>query len=228
MMQDMFPSLDQLSHATIITGNRVSNLESIKDFLASQGFATTANPDFYVFNDEQLLMDDAIAITQMLTAQKLGAHRVYVIAADRIGHEVQNTLLKTIEEPHTGTYIMLVVPNTDSLLSTILSRAQVIAGNKEAADLRFSVSEFLAATPAARFALVESWTKNKKDEDNASKTEVIAFITELQKTLWEAGNRDQQLFVDIERMRDYASIRGASHRVILDFLGMVCPELKLK
>lgn len=224
----MFPSLNQTSHATIITGNRERNLQLIKEFLQEEGFATTANPDFYVFDDEQLLMDEAITITQMLTAQKLGAHRICVIACDRIAHEVQNTLLKTIEEPHVGTYIMLVVPSADILLSTILSRAQVIEGSGAISDSRFSVSEFLAGTPASRFALVESWTKNKKDEDNASKTEVIAFITSLEKAIWETGNRDDQLFTDIERMRDYATIRGASHRVILDFLGMVCPQVKGK
>lgn len=224
----MFPPLNQLSHAVIVTGNRDLNRELVKEYLTSEGFVTTANPDFYVFNAEQLLIDDAFEIARMLTSQKVSDRRVCVIACDRVTHEVQNTLLKTIEEPHAGTHIMLLVPTTDALLPTILSRAQVFQGASAKLTTRLTdyVGSFLRSTPIDRFALVEQWVKNKKEEENLTKIEVISFITEIEKIMWEIGNRDAQLFADIEHMRTYAQIRGASHRVILDFLAMVCPQVK--
>jgi hypothetical protein len=224
----MFPSVNQLSHAVIVTGNRDLNIELVKQYLSSEGFVTTANPDFYVFNAEQLLIDDAFAIIQMLTSQKVSDRRVCIIACDRVTHEVQNTLLKTIEEPHTGTHIILLVPTTDALLPTILSRAQVFQGASAEMSTRLTdyVDSFLRSAPADRFGFIEQWVKNKKEEENLTKIEVVAFITEIEKRVWETGNRDSQLFEDIERMRTYAQIRGASHRVILDFLGMICPQVK--
>ncbi len=224
----MLSPINQLSHAVIITGDRNANIELVTRYLSDEGFATVANPDFYVFNAEQLLIDDAFAIIQMLASQKVSDRRVCVIACDRVTHEVQNTLLKTIEEPHTGTHIMLLVPTTDVLLPTILSRAQVVHGASAEMSVRLTdyVDSFLRSALIDRFAFVEEWVKNKKEEENLTKIEVIAFITEIEKRVWETGNRDTQLFADIERMRDYAQIRGASYRVVLDFLGMICPQVK--
>lgn len=218
------PEIETLSHATIITGNRHANLESFKGFLAEQGIAVQGDPDVFLFNDEQLLMDDAVGIVAMLGAQKVSSHRICVVSCDRLAQDVQNTLLKTIEEPQPGTHIVLMVPDTERLLPTVLSRCQVITGDASVGESRLDVSEFLAKNMTDRFAFVESWTKNKKDEDNASKTEVLNFIDGLEKVLWDKGNRDEQLFADIRKMREYANIRGGSHRIILDFLAMIAPK----
>ncbi|MEI8224108.1 MAG: hypothetical protein WCG20_03225 [bacterium] len=53
---------------------------------------------------------------------------------------------------------------------------------------------------------------------------MLTFIDLLEKKLWEQGNRDEQLFADIRKMHEYASTRGSSHRIILDFLAIVCPK----
>ncbi len=215
------PEIETLSHATIITGNRHASLESFKGFLAEQGIAVRGNPDVFIFEDEQLLIDDAFRIVAMLIARKVSNKRFSIISVDRMAHDVQNVLLKTIEEPQPGTHIVLMVPDTERLLPTILSRCQVIVGDGSIGQSRLDIFEFLAKGTADRFAFIESWTKNKKDEDNVSKTEVLNFIDALEKHLWEQGNRDEQLFDDIRKMREYANLRGGSHRIILDFLAMI-------
>lgn len=222
----MFPSLAQLSHATIVVGNREKNLEAFKTFLAHEEVAVQANPDISIFNDEQITIEDARMITSMLSSQKVNAARFCIISCDRLAIDVQNVLLKTLEEPQPGTYIILIIPNRDSLISTVLSRCQIIVGDSGVGESRLIADDFLKKTTAERFAFVESWTKNKKDEDNVSKTEVIYFIDDLEKKLWSIGNRDEQLFTDIRRVRQYAGIRGGSHRILLDFLGMICPQVK--
>lgn len=220
----MFGTLDLLSHATIITGNRKNNLEQFKSFLVEQGISIQANPDVYIFDDEQFLTDDVEKIVTMLASQKVSQYRFCVISCDRIDVQVQNRLLKTIEEPHEGTHVVLIIPSSDQLLPTVLSRCQIIAGDRDQGVSRISVDEFLKKSVADRFAFVESWTKNKKDEDNVTKTELLTFIEILEKQLWEQGNRNEQLFTDIRKMHEYASMRGSSHRIILDFLAMVCPK----
>jgi hypothetical protein len=155
------------------------------------------------------------------------------LSFDRATTESQNALLKSIEEPQMGTYFFILVPSSDLLLPTVLSRAQIISGNYSAGETRLNVHDFLKANLSARFALVEDVTKNKKDEDNLSKSEVISFLDSVEKFLWEKykphpsplleGEGTEQLFADIRKMREYANIRGASHRVILDYVAMIAP-----
>lgn len=222
----MIPPLEQLHHATIITGNRAANLPDVTDFLASNGIVSAANPDLSIFEGDQMLMADAEQLVRTVSTKGVSGRRFCVISTDRIAADVQNTLLKTLEEPYPGTFFFILLPNTDRVLPTVLSRCQVIAGDDSVGASRLDAEEFLRQSLADRFAYVESWTKNKKDEDNVSKTEVLDFIGAIEKLLWEKGNRDEQLFADLRQMRDYANIRGASHRVILDFTGMACPVFK--
>ncbi|MDB4984267.1 MAG: putative polymerase delta subunit [Patescibacteria group bacterium] len=224
----MFPkSLENLSHATIVTGNRTSNLEHAKDFLMAQGIEVQGNSDVFVYDQESLGIDPVRdEIVRFVSSKKVTESRVVILSFDRATTEAQNALLKSIEEPQVGTYFLILVPNADSLLPTIRSRAQMIAGDAIAGITRLDATDFLKSNLAGRFALVESFVKNKKDEENLSKSEVIAFLDHVEKNLWEKGNRDEQLFADIRKMREYANIRGASHRVILDYIGMIAPVLR--
>lgn len=61
-------------------------------------------------------------------APVLGKNKVFIIdEADLMDASGQNALLKTLEEPSAGTYIILVTANEDELLITIRSRCQRVA-----------------------------------------------------------------------------------------------------
>ncbi len=56
-----------------------------------------------------------------------GHSRVIIVeGAHLLSHEAQNALLKTLEEPPAGTFIILTADNEKALLPTILSRVQSI------------------------------------------------------------------------------------------------------
>lgn len=56
-----------------------------------------------------------------------GKHRVFIIDdADKMSPEGAHSILKVLEEPPAGTYIILVTANPHLLLSTIMSRCQVL------------------------------------------------------------------------------------------------------
>jgi DNA polymerase-3 subunit delta' len=224
----MLPNtLKNLGHATIITGNRQANLEWLKNALKEDGVQVEGNSDMYVFNQESLkidqLRDEVIAF---LNNQKFSKKRFVIISVDQFGFEAQNAFLKNLEEPAEGTHIILLISDEKKLLPTILSRSQIVHGDQSASESRLDPAEFLKGNLSERFAYVESWTKSKKDEDNASKSEVINFMDHLEKFLWDKGNKNETLFLDIRKMKEYANIRGASHRVLLDYLGMICPIIK--
>lgn len=54
--------------------------------------------------------------------------------AEKLNDESQNALLKTLEEPKGDTVIILIVPNEEVLLPTIVSRAQVVRFGPLSAD----------------------------------------------------------------------------------------------
>lgn len=220
----MIPPLAQLTHANLVVGNRRRNLEELRASLASQGIAAAGNPDFLLFEGEQFLTADAESVIRSVSSKSLSGSRFVVISADRVAADVQNVLLKTLEEPQPGTSFFLLLPDAAQVIPTVLSRVRVIEGDRSAGDSRLDVGDFLAKGLPERFAYVETWTKAKKDEDNASKGEVLAFIAALEAALWSGGSRDEELFRDIRTMRGYAAIRGASHRVILDYLAMIAPR----
>lgn len=57
----------------------------------------------------------------------LGEAKVFVVLeAHRLSRSAQNALLKTLEEPPPGTYIILITDRLSSLLPTIRSRAQIV------------------------------------------------------------------------------------------------------
>ena len=223
-----FPPLASLHHATIITGNRASNLELVKNFLVSQSVLVQGNPDLSIFNDDQITIDTAREIIASFSSKKVSSARFCIVSFDRMTTEAQNTLLKTFEEPQEKTYFFILVPSVDVLLPTILSRCQIITGDETSESSRLSVKEFLKQTMPERFAYIESWTKAKKDEDVVSKSEVVHFMEELERVLWQEFqdkklDGKEVLFADIRKMREYAHIRGASHRVLLDYLAMTVP-----
>ena len=56
-----------------------------------------------------------------------GKNRIYIIKdANAMNRASANTLLKTLEEPSSDNYFILLTPNTNSLLETIASRCQII------------------------------------------------------------------------------------------------------
>lgn len=61
-------------------------------------------------------------------AAQLGHNKVFIIdEAELLNHHSQNAVLKTLEEPPPGTYIILITASESDLLATIRSRAQRIA-----------------------------------------------------------------------------------------------------
>ena len=61
-------------------------------------------------------------------APQLGDKKVFIIdEAELLGGDSQNTLLKALEEPPAGTYLILVTAFEDKMLPTIRSRCQPVA-----------------------------------------------------------------------------------------------------
>lgn len=89
---------------------------------------------------------EAIRFTTLKTSTKSGISRVIVIEnSQNMTVEAQNALLKTLEEPPSGTMIILTAPGERQLLPTVLSRLQIVTlplPDRESIKTYFSVEGY--------------------------------------------------------------------------------------
>lgn len=77
----------------------------------------------------------------------IGDKKIYIInEADKLNAKTSNSILKFIEEPEEGIIAILITENINSLLSTIVSRCQVISLNNKKEDINLSTKEKLIDT----------------------------------------------------------------------------------
>ncbi|MEK7357797.1 MAG: DNA polymerase III subunit, partial [Bdellovibrionota bacterium] len=75
----------------------------------------------------QIKIEQARDVLQFISLRALGRARVIVIdQAHLLGPQAANALLKSLEEPPSGTYFILVTPLASAILPTIRSRSQLV------------------------------------------------------------------------------------------------------
>ena len=71
-------------------------------------------------------IDDVRQIIKEVSIKAASTRAVIINEADKLGHEAQNALLKTLEELPPRTFFILTSSSPNSLLATIRSRAQTV------------------------------------------------------------------------------------------------------
>ena len=88
----------------------------------------------------------------------LGARRVALIdGAEAMTEEAQNCLLKTLEEPRPGTFLLLTARQPEALLPTILSRVQRLRLRALAEGELTQVLDQMGCAPGPSRSLVADW-----------------------------------------------------------------------
>lgn len=90
-----------------------SDFESIK--------AEFASKNVRIFEYENMLLDDAKSVTSEAYIAEYEQKNI-VIMAKKLGADVQNSLLKILEEPPKNIVFTLIVPSKNTLLPTVRSR----------------------------------------------------------------------------------------------------------
>lgn len=91
--------------------------------------------------------------------------------AEKLTHEAQNALLKTLEEPPSNTLIILIVQNKDLILPTILSRCKIIKfkerplslSENEKEEYSNKLESLLSAGVGDKLKLAQDLSKNKEE-----------------------------------------------------------------
>jgi len=103
------------------------NLDSITPILKNLGhFSVENNPDVFLVSEYSI--DHIRTINNFLSLSPYShTSKIVVIPqAHLLNIESQNTLLKNLEEPGANNYFILITTRPNALISTILSRCQII------------------------------------------------------------------------------------------------------
>jgi len=175
---EQYKNNGELHHFHLIEGEKENVKKSLMNFLEKDfGINPHDSSLFYNYEFDQFLVDDSRALSmkaQIKTPE--GEKMVFVVFANSINHQAQNALLKMMEEPTERTYFFVVLPRTDSLLPTFISRSVLVRGERRQSGE--TLNDLRKKTVGERLKFVDGLVKDIKDE-KIEKIEAQKFIRNL-------------------------------------------------
>ncbi len=208
-----------LHHAYFVVTHKTEEfINKLKHFFENiVGIKTDGNPDFYHGKFQTLTIGDARAITESASRKSLDSSstkKIYIIEADFITEEAQNSLLKAFEEPTSGTHFFIISPQ-DVLLPTLRSRMLVIQAENDNLE---KLQKVLDLSPAERLTLVKVITEGISDEEK-TKQDAIVLLNQIEAELYEKGVEKNVKSLEVcELARKSLYDRGAPVKIILENL----------
>jgi len=217
-------------HAYLVCSPRESGILHVKHVLAESGVQTEGNPDIRVWNEESFSVDTARDIREATAKKPFGDKQVCIVAGNTFTVEAQNALLKTLEEPGEGTYIIIVTPHLGILLPTLLSRCVVLSVEGESHDGTVEAKAFLALSTPARLTSLEKMIKNK--DKSAALALLDGIITVMHEDVGEEGadalRASAPYLTELSDMRGYLTDRSSSVKLIMEHLALLLPVREKK
>ncbi len=211
---DLYKNSENLHHAYFFVTHKAQEMVSdLKSFLEEHlGLKTSGNPDVQHLEFKTLTIEHA---RDLAFAQErkdfAGSRKVFIIQADFITEEAQNSLLKVFEEPTPGTHFFIISPQ-DILLPTLRSRMQIIV---EQTQLEKSQS-ILNLKIGERLIRVKEITDAISDEEK-TKQDAIGLLNQVERELYEKGaNKNVKALEVCQLARVSLYDRGAPVKMILE------------
>lgn len=241
---------NNLHHAYLIEGSRDVVVPEIIKFIEDLGIETLANPDFCHLTIDSFKIDDARNI-KALSSEKgyTNDKKIFLISANSFLLEAQNALLKIFEEPIENTHFFIVIPNTDSLLKTLVSRFYLIK-NKINSDIdRKDVEKFIQMDLRNRLDFIkellteddeaksdkvgspDAFKKAFRDENtfhDGVRAKAIKFLDSIELVLNEKinkkiGNQKIDYFEHIFKVREFLRQPGSSPKTLMESVALIVP-----
>lgn len=118
---------DNLHHAYLIEGPRDLIVPKILAFCENINIKTSGNPDFCHIVVDNFKIDEAFDLRAMSTNKSFTSiKKIFLICVNSFSQDAENVLLKMFEEPIENTHFFVIVPDTNALLKTFVSRFYLI------------------------------------------------------------------------------------------------------
>ena len=229
--------MDLIGNVQLVTGGE-EMVAPVLSLLRDAGWVTEGNPDVDVRVYPQFRVEDArLLCERAMTRSVTGTRRVFIVVTPNLTYEAQNTMLKTLEEPAGNALFFFLVPAPESLLPTILSRAQMLPLDRAASTVAVDPAAFLAATPQKRLDMLKPLLDKGEDDPSrlagSSRGEVgvrdissiILFLSSLERMMAERAKIFRPGIDAVYRARKYATDKGSMLKPLLEQVALLTPVL---
>lgn len=244
---------NNLHHAYLIEGEREAVLPKILEFVSSLKIDINANPDFVNITVDSFKIEDARNLKSFGSERSFSgeknAKKIFIISANSFLLEAEQSLLKIFEEPIENTHFFIVVPDTNSLLKTFVSRFYLIK-NENPNTKEDEALKFINMSLQKRIDFIKELLPKKDDEDEevnaeSNNSKALKFLNALEFSLHSkllknfsgllqpqksgAGTFPVQnsLIICYEhffKVREFLRMPGSSPKTLMESVALIIPE----
>jgi DNA polymerase III delta prime subunit len=216
--------MQNMHHATVFVGRQDLALAQAQ-VLASEvlGMPSGDNIDYTEIIVPSFGIEESRELKERAAQTPTKKNQVFVVAAHTYTVPAQNALLKVLEEPALGTFLILISPTVEQLLPTVRSRLQVrmVAVNT---DVHEDISEgvaFLGLPVSERLRYIERYHKPEKDRVGTA-----LFLDQIEHALHrklQGETQKAQIAGKLRTMmtvRSYLTLPSSSPKLILEHIAL--------
>ena len=228
---------DNLHHAYLIEGACDEIVPEVIKFCESINIKTSGNPDFIHISIDNLKIDEAFDLRAMSSNKGFSSSKkIFLICINNITLDAQNVLLKMFEEPIEHTHFFLIMPDTNTLLKTVVSRFYLI---KEKAPMEVREAEKFITMPLKNRIdfIKELLTVLEDDGDeiapfDSTRSKALRFLNALEFVLHNKvlsrGTLDKtyiDFFNHFFKVREFLRMPGSSVKSLMESVALVTPDM---
>ncbi|MCF7831643.1 MAG: hypothetical protein K9M36_02010 [Candidatus Pacebacteria bacterium] len=211
------------SHAYFLSGDPQTQTDYLVNLLQNN---TDFNHHIWKQYDSLISIENVHEAKKMAQSKQSETEKTWIILGGiSISREAQHTLLKLLEEPASGTHIVICLPSYDQLLETVQSRLTLFpASDSVSTYYDEEVTLFIQKPYKERIPYI------KQISDDLKEGNIARFLEALQKQIYQLhiASKDPGkyalLLEEILHMQRYARNQGAMITFILEHLALMIPE----
>lgn len=222
-----------LHHAYLIEGEREKTAGEVLEFIKSLGIETVANADVSHIALDSFKIDDARNLKSYASEKGFTTSRkIFIVSANSILLEAQNSLLKMFEEPIENTHFFLIVPDVNTLLKTFASRFYLIKNEGDNAIELKEAEKFINMPLASRINFIKELIAEEEGGDeipilNSTRSKALKFLNALESVLHQKMSKatfDTSYFHQIFKVREFLRMPGSSTKTLMESVALVVPK----
>lgn len=182
-------------------------------------------------------IEDARNLKSYASEKGFLGKKIFLISANSILLEAQNSMLKIFEEPIPDTHFFVVVPDASALLKTLLSRFYFISARQELDKEKKEAEKFIAMPLKDRIEFLKDLlaeTDEENGEENAvvqdsARSKALRFLNALEFVLHKNTStavHGMGIFDHIFKVRELLRMPGSSAKILMESVALIIPEKK--
>ena len=233
---------NNLHHAYLIEGAREEIIPEVLEYVENLGIKTSGNPDFCQIVIDNFKIDEALNLRSMGSEKAFtSGKKIFLVCANNFSLDAQGVLLKMFEEPIENTHFFVIVPETDALLKTLVSRFYLIKPKLNFENTEQEAEKFIAMPLKVRIdfireLLVEEESTSPQPSPyqgegalNSPRTKALKFLNILEsvlhKKLMSKMPFDTTFFDQIFTAREYLRQPGSSAKSLMESVALTIPKI---